>query len=209
MARTTQDVTRVENVRDGIVIKKDGTLCAIILVSSVNFALKSEDEKYAILSHFEGFLNSLETSIQISIQSRKFNEKPYLRNISELLKAQTNDLLIIQTREYISFIENFVKNTNIISKSFFIIVSYAPFNVSTGEGSFVSSFFSSTKKEDHKKELSFVENQTQLAQRVSFIQKSLSSMGLRGALLPSEEVVEVLYKSFNPGDTQPIPDIIK
>ena len=66
--KTTQDFVPIQEIRDGIVVLKDGSMRAIVLASSLNFALKSGDEQAAIISQFQNFLNSIDFSVQIFIQ---------------------------------------------------------------------------------------------------------------------------------------------
>ena len=122
----TQEFVPIKEVRDGIVVLKDGSYRAILLVSSINFALKGAGEQQAIIGQFQNFLNSLDFSVQIFIQSRRLDIRPYIALLEERVKEQTNDLMKIQIREYIGFIKNFTENTNIMSKSFFVTIPYSP-----------------------------------------------------------------------------------
>src|SRR3989338_2073422 len=125
-AEATQDFVPIKEIRDGVVILKDGTMRMVLLVSSINFALKSTDEQTAILMQFQNFLNSLDFYIQIFVQSRRLDIRPYLRTLEERLVAQTTDLMKVQVREYIEFIRKFTETTDIMSKSFFFIIPYTP-----------------------------------------------------------------------------------
>ena len=125
-AKASQEFVPVKEIRDGIVIMRDGSLRAVLMTSSVNFALKSEDEQTAIISQFQSFLNSLDFSLQIVAESRRFDVKPYLALLQEKERGQKNELLKIQTREYVGFISKFAENTNIMNKAFFVVVPYTP-----------------------------------------------------------------------------------
>ena len=125
-AKTTQEFVPIQEIRDGIVILKDGSMRSIILASSLNFALKSSDEQNAIISQFQNFLNSLDFSIQIFIQSKRLDIRPYIALLEERYKEQLTELMKIQTREYIEFIKTFVDNSNIMTKGFFLVVPYMP-----------------------------------------------------------------------------------
>jgi hypothetical protein len=113
-----------------------------------------------------------------------------------------NDLMKIQTREYIEFIKKFTETTNIMTKSFFIVVPYDPalINIKSGPTSFFKK--SSASEEQQQKEASFEENRTQLEQRVSVVEQGLSRCGIRVVKLGTEEVIELFYKIFNPGETE-------
>jgi hypothetical protein len=204
-AKATQDFVPVKEVRGGIIVLKDGGLRAIVLASSINFALKSADEQIAILSQFQNFLNSLDFSVQIFIQSRKLDIRPYVALLEERETAQTNDLMKIQVREYIEFIKTFTADANIMSKSFFVVVPYAPLQLSVGS---VSHGLFGGKKQANQEDLSqaFEEHRTQIEQRVSVVQQGLNACGVRSVMLGTEEVIELLYKLFNPGELEkPIP----
>jgi len=207
--KATQDFVPIREVRDGIVVLKNGSLRAVLMTSSLNFALKSQEEQEAILFQFQNFLNSLEFSIQIFIQSRDLDIRPYLALLEEQLKIQTNELMKIQIQEYIGFVKNFTESTNIMSKSFFIVVPYTPSVLKTKGGSALSNLSLKKKEQkDLKKEAqeSFEENRSQLEQRVSVVEQGLSRTGIRVAQLGTEEVIELFYKMFNPGELEkPIP----
>jgi hypothetical protein len=124
--RATQEFVPIKEVRDGFAVLKDGSMRAIIMASSLNFALKSNDEQMSILYQFQAFLNSLDFSIQIFIQSRKLDIRPYIALLEARQKEQLGDLMKIQIQEYIEFIKNFTENTNIMTKTFFIVIPYTP-----------------------------------------------------------------------------------
>ena len=198
MKKSTQSLVPAKEIRNGIIVRDDGVLCAAILVSAINFDLRSFDEQEAILFQFQNMLNSLESSTQILIQSRKLNILPYLDFLEKLYKQQDVELLRIQTREYINFIKDFTESHEIMSKRFFVLVSYSPLVVSGG-GFFKKA--SGAKKKDK----GFEEAKSQLLQRVSFIESSIHSLGLRTVVLGTDELIELLYQTFNPGDTQKVP----
>ena len=205
-SKATQEFVPIKEVRDGIVMLKDGSMRGIVLASSLNFSLKSEDERTAITLQFQNFLNSLDFSVQISVQSRRLDIRPYIALLEDRYKEQVNELMKIQTREYIEFIKNFTETTNIMTKNFFIVVPYDPAIISMkgGVGGIGAGMFtkSSVSDEQKNKQLSFEENRTQLEQRVSVVEQGLSGCGIRVIRLGTEEVIELFYKIFNPGDTE-------
>src|SRR3990167_6898358 len=125
-ARSTQEFLPVSEVRDGVIVLKDGGLRALLLASSINFALKSEDEQTAFIVQFQNFLNSLDFSVQIFIQSRMLDIRPYIATLEAQFKEQLDDLMRIQIREYIEFIKSFTEAANIMTKNFFVVVPYEP-----------------------------------------------------------------------------------
>lgn len=199
-ARASQDFVPIEEVRDGIVILKDGGLRAVLMASSLNFMLKSQDEQKAIIDSFQNFLNSLDFSVQFAIQSRELDIRPYLATLEGRYVEQTNELMKIQVREYIDFIKGFVEETNIMTKSFFVVVPYSPATL-TGKGGILSGFKKQKNPAAAKAEAdAFEEHRSQLEQRVSIVASGLARSGIRLAQLGTEEVIELYYKVFNIGE---------
>jgi type IV secretory pathway VirB4 component len=196
----TQQFVPVREVRDGIIILKDDTMATVVLVSSINLSLKSYDEQRAVLMQFQGFLNTLDFSVQILIQSRRYDVRPYIITLENRLKVQTEQLLRVQTQEYIEFIRTFTEQVNIMRKSFYVVIPYTPPIVSQSSG--VGKIFSFlNKKQETDRTADFEEQRTQLEQRVSVVEQGLSRLGLRVAQLGTQEAIELLYKTFNPGET--------
>lgn len=202
-SKATQDFVSIKEVRDGIVILKNNSMRAVVMASSINFALKSEDERNSIIYQFQNFLNSLDFPIQIFIQSRKLDIRPYIALLEDRYKDQLNDLMKIQIREYIGFVKNFTENSNIMTKSFFVVIPYDPPIIASGS-KIIGNFLGTNRGADAsvEKTSSFEEHRMQLEQRVSVVEQGLVSAGIRTVGLGTEEVVELYYKIFNPGDTE-------
>src|SRR5580658_6045880 len=113
--KTTQEFVPIKEIRDGIAILNDGSLRAIVLATSVNFALKSTDEQNSIIFQFQNFLNSLDFSVQIFVESKKLDIRPYVALLESRYKEQQTELMKIQTREYIEFVKTFVENSSIMT----------------------------------------------------------------------------------------------
>ena len=202
-AKPTQEFVPIKEVRDGIVVLKDGGIRAIVLANSVNLSLKSDDEQRATILQFQNFLNTLDFSVQISVQSRKLDIRHYLLLLEDRMKVQNEPLLKLQTKEYIEFIKNFTESVSIMTKNFFVVVPYTHMNLGPKSGMFTNLFSKRNKKEEEmKNQLDFEEKRSQLEQRVSVIQQGLSRCGIKSAQLGTEEVVEVFYKVFNPGELE-------
>jgi len=203
-AKASQDFVPVQEVRDGVMLLKDGGLRGVLMASSLNFALKSEDEQNAFILQFQSFFNSLDFSVQIYIQSRELDIRPYIETLEEAYKKTLDDLMRIQIREYIEFIKSFVEGADIMTKHFFVVVPYSPAAIDVSKG--ISSKLPwnnrgkspDEKKKDKKSE--FEENVSQLDQRLAIVQQGLIRTGVRTVQLDTEEVIELLYKIFNPGE---------
>ena len=202
-AKATQEFIPIREVRDGIVVLKNDELRAIVLANSINLSLKSDDEQKATILQFQNFLNTLDFSVQISIQSRRLDIRPYLLLLENRLKAQNEPLLKLQTREYIEFIKNFTDTVAIMTKSFFVVVPYTHTTLKS-DSNMLSKIFSRRNKAEIKAErqIDFEEKRSQLEERVAVIQQGLRRCGINSAQLGTEEVVEVFYKVFNPGEIE-------
>ena len=202
-AKATQEFVPIKEVRDGIIVLKDGELRAIILANSVNLSLKSDDEQKATILQFQNFLNTLDFSIQISVQSRRLDIRPYLLLLEDRMKVQNEPLLKLQTKEYIDFIRKFTEDVSIMTKSFFVVVPYTHTVLKSNSGIFTRLFTRKNKAEvSIAKQEDFEEKRSQLEERVGVIQQGLSRCGIKSAQLGTEEVVEVFYKVFNPGEVE-------
>lgn len=199
-AKPTQAFVPIKEIRDGVMVLKDGGMRTILLASSLNFALKSADEQQSIIFQFQNFLNSLNFSVQIYTQSRRLDIRPYLALMEEKLKDQTGDLMKMQTREYIEFIRSFTESSSIMTKSFFIVIPYSP-PIASGVNAVKKGFFGNKSNVSDEKS-TFEENRSQLQQRTEVVEQGLVRCGIRIAELGTEELIELFYKTFNPGDVE-------
>ena len=174
----------------------------VMLASTINFALKSAPEQEAILRQFQGFLNTIDFSLQFYVQSRKLDISPYLDKLHGRENDQYNDLMRIQLREYIHFVDTFTKEVDIMTKNFFVIIPYKPVSANLPKG---LSGFVSKSQSTAPDETKFKEYRTQLEQRVSVVEQGLARVGVRTILLSNDELVELYYHIFNPGETSRAP----
>ncbi len=195
---STQKYVDVEEIRNGAIVLKNGALRGVLLVSSVNFDLKSSDEQDATIMQYQNFLNSLDFPIQILIQSRRFNVEPYLAILQQKERQQENELLRFQISEYRSFISGLIDTQNVISKFFYVIVPFSP--VETEVGGFfdkIGSIFS-PKQTLAANDTTFEMYRSQLYQRIDHVAAALTATGVRVAPLGTEELIELMYNSYNP-----------
>ncbi len=194
----TQEFLDVAEVKEDVIVLKSGALRAILAVSAINFELKSTEEQEAIINQYQAFLNSIDFPIQILVNSRKLNMKNYLGFLEEKEKGQPNELLRLQISEYKSFIDQLASVSNIMEKKFYIIVPFSPIeNQSKGFFSNLTSLINPQKNILDKRE-NFETYKNQLYQRVDHIIFSLSGIGLRLVPLKTNEVIELLFDSYNP-----------
>ncbi|MDB5195143.1 MAG: hypothetical protein JWO84_327 [Parcubacteria group bacterium] len=196
----TQAFVPVKEVRNGIVILKEDGYRGIMMCSAMNFALKSEDEQTAIIRGFQSFLNTLDFSVEVVVHSRKMDIRPYLALLEERLDAQQSELMRIQLREYIQFIKGFMDSTEIMTKLFYTVVPYSPaLGLKVAQSFHVPGTKKATASEQGD---NFEEDRIQLEQRMALVSAGLSSAGIRAVALSTEEIIELLYRSFNIGQLE-------
>ncbi len=195
---STQKYLDVAEIRDDAVILNDGTVRGVLLVSSINFDLKSEDEQRAIIGGYISFLNTLDHPLQIVIQSRPLNIDDYMDRIKKVEKEQTNELLRMQTADYLQFIKELLTLEKIMSKKFYMTIPYSP--VSDKKRGFRDRFASvfAPAKAVKLSRKRFEEFSVQLTKRCNFISGGLSSLGLANQRLNTQALIELYYNSYNP-----------
>ncbi len=203
ISSTTQDFVPIKEIRQGVAVLKDGSLRSVVMVSSINFGLKSNDEKTAIITEFQNFLNSLDFSLQIFIQSRQIDIRPYLNVLEQRKLDQTNELLKVQIKEYIEFIRFFTDTHNVMSKNFFVVIPYTPAILNVNKSGWLAGLLGRNKNKlaGEIANSNFEENVAQLNQRLNVVRNGLARVGLRTEPLETEELIELYFKIFNPGET--------
>lgn len=197
----TQQFVPVKEIRNGVIVLKDGSYRGVLICSSINFGLKSADEQHAITNGFQNFLNTLDFSIQIVINSRRMDLRPYIALLEGKAPEQKSELMRIQLREYIEFVRSFADQANIMTKSFYVVVPYASHTSATAAAAgFLRRDSASDKKTAAN--ASFDEDRIQLEQRLTLVASGLAGTGVRAVPLGTEEVIELLYRSFNPGELE-------
>lgn len=195
---STQAHLPIAEIKDGVVVLKDGTMRKVLMTSSINFALKSEDEQNALISSYVGFLNSLDFPIQIVVQSRKLQIQSYLDKLIEIEREQENELLRVQTADYRAFIQELVDIGQIMTKKFYVVVPYDPLSHKQ------KGFFSRLKEilspgsTIRLKEDRFKQRKEDLEMRVRQVAGGLESMGLQIVELNTQALIELFYTTYNP-----------
>lgn len=202
--KTTQSFLRMSEIKNDTVVMDDGTLRAILAVSSTNFDLKSQDEQNSIIFAFQRFLNSLTFPIQILMQSRKMEVGGYLDKLKRMAEKQTNELLRVQTNEYIEFIQRLIENASIMNKNFYLIVPLGQSILPTPAG-FFSRLLGNKNKEVAERLENFEKAKQDLDIRVNAIVTNISGLGIRAVRLKTEEIIQLYYNSYN-FDTAPVID---
>lgn len=197
VGKSTQSFLRISEIKNDVVVLDDGSLRAIIAVSSTNFDLKSQDEQNSIIFNFQRFLNSLDFPVQILMQSRKMEIGGYLEKLKHLAEKQTNELLRVQTTEYTEFISRLIENASIMNKSFYVIVPLGE-SIFPAASGFLSRVFGNGKSQEIAQKIeNFEKSKEKLENRISSVMSNLSGIGIRGQRLKTEEVIQLYYNSYN------------
>jgi len=196
--KTTQELLEIDQIREGVILLKNKALRGVLMVSSLNFALKSDDEQNATIYQFQSFLNSLDFPCQILVQSRRLNITGYIEKLKDLEKGQENELLKIQTTSYREFIESIIKEGVIMTKTFFIVI---PFTLLESQGTPPSAFLKKpgvpALTEDE-----FQRCKTQLWQRMEFLAMGLRRCGLQAIPLTTLELIELFWGLYHPQEAE-------
>ncbi len=202
---STQNALQIAEIRDGIVIMNDGSFRSVVMAQSINFDLMSRAEQEAVEYSYQGFLNSLYFPVQIFIRSRRVDLRPYIEKLDKIQTEHDNMLLAMLMDDYINYIDALSQQTNIMDKSFYIVIPYFPrpeiqraitnsVNFFTG----LANLFS--KKEHH---VVITENdlesaKTELRNRIQAVMSGLLQSNIRALPLDTQELIELYYDTYNP-----------
>ncbi len=202
-ASSTQANLRIGEIRDNVLVLKNGGVRAILKTTSINFNLKSEEEQNAIISGYQSFLNSLEFPIQIVVRSKKLDIDNYIDQVKELGEKQENKLLQEQTYEYAQYIKKLVDYADIMEKEFYVIIPYNPSRTELESGG-IQTFFQRLfgQKESYsdikQRHSEFQNLKKNLLQRVNTVKSGLEGCGLKAEQLNTQEIIELFYNIYNP-----------
>jgi hypothetical protein len=195
---STQQYLDIAEIKDNTIVMKDGTLRAVLLVSSINFALKSEDEQDAVIESYIRFINNLSFTLEIVIQSRELDIDNYLEYLKGKEKEQLNKLLKIQTADYIQYIQELTSLGKIMNKRFYVVVPYDP--LTDKRKNFISLLGEALRPATiiKLKDKTFKTYQEMLDRRIDSIAGGFESMGVATARLDTQSLIELYYKTYNP-----------
>lgn len=204
----TQRYLDIAEIREDVVVMKDGTLRGVLMVSSINFALKSEDEQQAVIQGYMQFLNGLNHPLQVVIQSRKMNIDPYIQRLRAREGEVTNELMRSQIRDYISYVTELVELGEIMQKRFYVVVPYDPMDdQGQGKNFFIRAREALSPASVLKLNLKqFNDRRERMMQRLGAVAGGLQSMGLQVAMLDTQGLIELYYTAYNPEvlDSEPL-----
>ena len=197
----TQIFLPISEIRDDVVVLKNGGLRAVIEVNSVNFSLKSEQEQNALIYSYQRFLNLLQFPIQIVVRSKKLDIDGYLSSFQKIAKNQNEPLMKNLTNNYVDYVEKLVEYADIMEKHFYLVIPYDPIR-SRDKGMFTI-FWDSIHPLDEISQIKQRHNEFHSLKRgleplISTIQTGITNCGLQISRLNTAQLVELYYQSFNP-----------
>jgi len=200
--QSTKELVAVADIKDSIILLKNGSLRAMIEVSAVNFELRSEEEQTGILQNFQRFLNSVDFPLQIIINSRQLNMDEYLKTVDTVAESATNELLKIQAIEYSKFVKELLELSNIMTKHFYVVLPFYVYETPTSTGLLetAKSIFSKSQTVIQIKPEQLETYRNQLMQRAELILDGLIGIGLKARLMEGQEINNMYYNLYNPGE---------
>lgn len=213
---STQATVLISELRDNVVIMKDGSFRAVVACKSINFDLMSDMEREGVEQSYQYFLNSLKFVVQILVRSQRVDIGPYIEKLSEIRRNNDNMLLGVLMDDYINFIDALSQEANIMDKSFFVIVPYYTSPDAEKVLQQTKNFFKSFSKAKAP-EVTRIDRATydkalsELNDRVNTVMDGLFRVGIQSVRLNTRELAE-LYYNFNNPDTavrEPLVDFNK
>ncbi len=210
---TTQNTLQIAEIRENMVVMRDGSFRAVVACKSINFDLMSGREREGVEYSYQNFLNSLYFPIQIFIRSQRVDIGPYLDRLSGIRRNQDNMLLGVLMDDYIDFIDALSQEANIMDKSFFIIVPYFPTgdlaDIKNQTKGFFSKLFAKQTAETIKiDEATYNKAKDEIKNRVDSVMSGLFQLGVKSVQLNTKELGELYYNIYNPDTAvrQPLGD---
>lgn len=195
---STQQYLPFSAVYDDVIVTKKGQMCQVVMVNSVNFGLKSEEEQNAIIYQYQSFLNSLSFPIQIVMHSKKLDLTNYLKNLEGKIAQEPNELIRYQIQEYVDFVGKLISIANIMDKKFFIIIPLLLQPTELSSGGFFSTLFGGSHEHLKMPLSKFIKHKDELAERTSVVSSGLASIGITSQILSTKQLIELFYRTYNP-----------
>jgi type IV secretory pathway VirB4 component len=204
---STQNSLQIAEIRDGIVIMNDGSFRSVIMLKSINFDLMSQQEQEAVEFAYQGFLNSLYFPVQIFVRSQKVDLQPYIERLDKIRTEHDNMLLAMLMEDYLIYIDQLARQTNIMDKKFYIIIPFFPHPesakkaVAADSKNFITglaSMFNTSETHVVVNEVDLENAKSELRNRVQAVLSGLAQCGVQGLPLDTQELIELYYDTYNP-----------
>ncbi len=193
---STQDHLDIEDIRDNIVVLKDGSCCLLLQTTAVNFSLLSEAEQDAIIYAYAGLLNSLTFPIQIVITSQRKNIASYLALLNQQKQKISNPLLKTQLEKYYNYIQKTVAENDVLDKKFYLVIPFSALELGI-----TSTLASSVKKKSglpYDIQTIITKAKNALIPKRDHVLKQITRIGLKAKQLTTPELIKLFYTYYNP-----------
>ena len=193
---STQDHLDIEDIRDNLVLLKDGACCLLLETTAVNFSLLSESEQDAIIYAYAGLLNSLTFPIQIVVTSQKKNIANYLALLAEQKIKIANPLLKQQVGKYYEFVKKTVAENEVLDKKFYVVIPFS--SLELGISTALSSSFKKHPGLPFDKQSILTKAKNSLIPKRDHLLKQLTRIGLKAKQLTTPDLIKLFYNYYNP-----------
>lgn len=197
---STQEHLPIEDIRDDLVILKDGSCCLLLQASAINFELLSEKEQEAMIFAYGALLNSLSFPIQILIRSKRKDVSVYLKLLSEQERKLEKPILKKQLVKYKKFVEETVKTNEVLDKKFYVVIPFSALEL--GAVKTVGAAITGKKGLPFPRKYIIEKAKTSLTPRKDHLIKQFNRLGIKTRQLITKELINLFYQIYNPGKKQ-------
>lgn len=193
---STQDHLDIEDIRDNLVLLKDGACCLLLETTAVNFSLLSESEQDAIIYAYAGLLNSLTFPIQIVVTSQKKNIANYLALLAGQKQKIANPLLKTQVERYYEFVKKTVAENEVLDKKFYLVIPFS--SLELGVSTALTSSLKRKPGLPFDKQSILTKAKNVLIPKRDHLLKQLTRIGLKAKQLTTPDLIKLFYNYYNP-----------
>ena len=213
---TSQGSIIISELRDSMVIMKDGSFRAVVACKSINYDLMSDVERDGVERSYQDFLNSLHFTVQVLIRSQRIDIAQYLDKLTDLRRHNDNMLLGVLMDDYINFVDILSQEANIMNKSFFVVIPYYTSSDAEKAVMETKNFFKSFSR-NKGPQVTRIDRATydkavaEINARVESVISGLYSIGIHSVRLNTRELGQLYYNYNNPDTSvrEPLGDFNK
>ena len=199
---TTQDHLDILDIKDDVVILKNGTACAVLQTTAVNFDLLSEIEQDAIIAAFSMLLNSITFPLQIVLRSKRLDISKYIEKVQKVESRMEEPLLRYQMESYRKFVQDFITLNDVLDKRFYVVVPSTTSGAKAPGASpldWINKLMGAHKKRINVNiEKTLAEAKVQLEPKVDHMIKEFNRLSIKARQMTSQELVELYFDIYNP-----------
>jgi hypothetical protein len=200
---TTQEHLDILDIKDDFVILKNGVVSVVLYTTAVNFDLLSEVEQDALISAFSMLLNSVTFPIQVVVRSKKLDISKYVEKVQRIESKITDPLLKGQAQAYRKFVQDVIKQNEVLDKKFFVVISTGAKNVAVEPGSgpfdWVARLMGSqNKRVNVNVDQALSQARAHLLPRSDHVVREFNRLGVKARRLTTQELVELYFDLYNP-----------